>query len=410
LTGPARRAAVPAIAHILPWPTIGGVERATLRIAEALPAEHFRHVFFCVRGATPIKEVIAAAGYEVSEYEPAQVSYRHPGPFLHASRELAADFKRRRIDLVHASDLLAGFHVAVAGKIAKLPVICHIRCRFDKIPLRERIVLGLIRQFVFVSHDTARHFGDRLSARRGLVIYDGIEEPPRQCTDRGRESVIAEFGVPGDAVIVGTLGHISPSKDYVTLIEAASRIVQCHRQVRFVVIGDYSTQPVFREHLARLRVLLREKTVEEYFIFTGFRRDVPRMIDAMDLLVLCSPSEGVPLSIMEAMAQKKPVAATRVGGIPEIVVDGTTGLLHAYQDSAKLAADILSLIRNPDEARRFGAAGYERIRTVFAKQRFAGQIEHLYRQRLGERPLARTGHQCVASAVVGSDANRSQNT
>ena len=367
----------PAIAHILPWPTVGGVERAALRIAEALPAGRFRHVFFCVRGASPIRNVIAAAGYETTDYEPEQVSLRRPGSFLRASLALARELKRQRIDLVHAADLLAGFHVALAGRLAQMPVICHIRCQFARIPLRDRLMLGLVQQFVFVSHDTARIFDYRVG-RRGKVIYDGIAAPDLTSRSGCRQSVIQEFGLPADAAIVGSLGHISPSKDYITVIDAAPRVIETHPHVRFLLIGDYSTQPVFHEHLARLRQILRERQLEPYFIFTGFRSDVPRLIDAMDLLVLSSPSEGIPLSIMEAMARRKPVVATRVGGIPEIVVDRVTGLLFEYRDGAQLAVDILAVLDNPDQARRLGAAGYDRICTVFSEQRFARELESVY--------------------------------
>src|SRR3954471_4519371 len=121
------RMTVRTIAHVLPWPTIGGVELGTLRIAQSLPRDRFRHVFFCLRGAA-MQDRARSAGFEVADYQPQQISYHNPLPFLRASSALARQFRARSVDLVACSDLLAAYYAACGGRLARVPVVCHVRC------------------------------------------------------------------------------------------------------------------------------------------------------------------------------------------------------------------------------------------------------------------------------------------
>ena len=116
-------AAATSIAHILPWPTVGGTEQATLRIAQAVADAGFRNVAFYLKGASPVRDLFAAAGFETLEYEGVEPSYRHPRAFLQASFQRAQQFKQREIDLIHCSDMLAGQYAAVSGRMARLLVL-----------------------------------------------------------------------------------------------------------------------------------------------------------------------------------------------------------------------------------------------------------------------------------------------
>src|SRR2546425_7052912 len=116
------------IAHVLPWPSVGGTEHATLRLVQAVEDRHQINIF-CLDQAAQVRDMFGDAGFETILYKPITPSYRHLKRFLQDSYALAQDFMRKDIDIVHCSDLLAGYYAAVAGRMANLPVLCHIRSR-----------------------------------------------------------------------------------------------------------------------------------------------------------------------------------------------------------------------------------------------------------------------------------------
>ncbi len=136
------------IAHIMPWPCVGGVELGTLRMIQAVEGDEFGNIAFCLKGAHAVREMFEAAGIETAEYEAAEPSYRHPGEYLRTNRALARELKARRVDLMHTADLLAAHRSSLAALIARLPVISHIRGRFEEISRRDRSFLLPVKRFV----------------------------------------------------------------------------------------------------------------------------------------------------------------------------------------------------------------------------------------------------------------------
>lgn len=383
------------IAHVLPWTSVGGTEHATLRIAASVGREGFESVAFCPRGDSPVRELFDAGGVATASFDPVEPSYRRPLAFLRASFALAHEFRRAHADLVHCSDLLAGFYAAVAGKIAGLPVLCHIRCRYEHLSQRDRSFLRAVDRFAFVSRDAWQHFAYRVPEWRGVVVYDGVEAPPAAAAESARREMRAEFGIPAEAKVVGMVARIAPAKDYPTLVRAAGLVVAAEPGTRFLVVGDHSQVELNREHYHEVRKMLTASGLSDHFIFTGHRDDVSRLIEAMDVFVLSTHTEGLPLVILEAMARGKPVVATAVGGVPEVVADGETGLLHRHGDDRQLAEHLLALLRDEARAAALGRAGLRRVREKFTPERFAADMAELYSRMLrrggraaGERGLS----------------------
>jgi glycosyltransferase involved in cell wall biosynthesis len=371
------------IAHILPWSSVGGVEQATLRIAQATEGDGFRSTAFCLPDADVVADMFAAADFQVARYEAVEPSYRHPQAFLRASFRLAGELKRRRIDLVHCADLLAAHRTAFAAWLARVPVLCHIRCRFGEMSRRDQSFLWYVNRFVFVSHQTWRQFGYDVNANRGTVVYDGLEVDADEAhATAARDSARREFGIADDIKLVGMVARVAPAKDYETLIKAARQVVDRNAKVRFMVIGDCSSMPAYREHYEKVKIMLAEQGVAGHFIFTDFRSDVAHVIHALDVFTLSTHDEGLPLVILEAMAAAKPVVATAVGGIPEVVSSGETGLLYTHRDHAQLAAHLLSLLDDEKRAANLGQAGRRHVEANFSRQRFAANMIELYRQTL----------------------------
>jgi glycosyltransferase involved in cell wall biosynthesis len=372
---------VKTIAHILPFPAVGGTEHATARIARAVDPSRFRNIAFCVPEASAVVSLFLDLGIPATTYSPAVASYRHGVAFVQSSLRLAREFKAHEVDVVHCADLLAGYYAGLAGRLARIPVICHIRNRFDNISARDRSFLWPVNQFVFVSQNTREHFGHRVRSRDGIVIYDGIDVPG--ATSREDVAAIrAEFGVGNDVPVVGMLARVAPQKDYATLVKAAAGVLAVEPSTRFLIVGDNSS-PGNREHYAAVQQMLVQAGVAPSFIFTGERPDARRILSAIDIFVLSTHREGLPLVLLEAMAQSKAVIATSVDGVPELVHHGTTGLLCSHQDHRQLAEHVIRLIQSPAQAKLLGDAGREFVQTRFTTKQFADNMNALYVDVLG---------------------------
>lgn len=376
------------IGHILPFQGIGGTEMATLRVARAAREFGYQSVLFCPSAAHEVQE-FCRAEFPVECYEPVDYSFRHPLPAIVAARSMAAQFRRLRLDLIHCSDIRAAYLAGLAGRLAGIPMICHVRNRYRELPWREKLPLFLIRHFVFVSQNTWDTFCLKVPPGKGTVLYDGLAAvgtAQGESTEK-RRALLDEFNLPDDSFLIGMLARVGPQKDFRTLIQAAATVTRNAPRVRFIVIGDHSGTEAHREHYREVRRWLEETGMSGFFTFTGFRSDaVEQMLPALDVFVLCTHWEGFPLAIIEAMSRGIPVAATDVDGIPEVVKEGATGLLHPHEDSEALARQLLRLISDPELTRRLAQNGRETIARRFSLESFTASVGRLYDSILNPPP------------------------
>jgi glycosyltransferase involved in cell wall biosynthesis len=160
-------------------------------------------------------------------------------------------------------------------------------------------------------------------------------------------------------------------KGHACLIAAACNVCRILPNAVFVLIGDGEERPKLEEQI-------REAGLESNFVFLGRRSDVPELLACCDLSVLPSEAEGLPNSVLEAMAAGLPVIATCVGGNPEIIVDGINGLLVPPQDEQALAEAILRILQDAHLGRRLSQAGQERVRAKFGFDRLLAELKQLY--------------------------------
>lgn len=376
----------PTVAHLIASPIMGGVEIATLRLTAATSGQ-FRHVAFCVEDAAALRALFEKQGTEIATYRLPTASVRHGLRFYKESRVLAEQLKAVDADMVHFADVFSASHCSLAALLAHTRTVCHVRLSHPELSWRDRISLLPVDQYVFVSEEARRTFALRLKEKQTRVIYDAVEIPPPGDA-KDNTAVRREFGIPDDCHLVGSVARVAPQKDFETLASAAAKILERHPNTRFLIVGDHSSVESLRIHLGAVMQRLRELKVVDKFFFTGYRTDVSRLIGAMDICVLCTHREGFPLSILEFMAKRKPVIATAVGGVPEIVKHGETGYLHPHLDSEKLADLICSLIGSPAEADRIATKGFEVVRRDYSRAKYAETMAALYYDLLGRKPQA----------------------
>lgn len=199
---------------------------------------------------------------------------------------------------------------------------------------------------------------------------------------RVREQVRQELGVGAGVPLIGTVGRLSPVKGHVHFLRAAALILEREAGARFLIVGDGPLRSQLVAEAERLGV-------DGACVFTGCRADVPDLVGALDIFVLPSLDEGIPMALLEAMALGKPAVATAVGGIPEILTDRVTGLLVIPENARALADACLDLVRDPALAHAIGTRAMSLVERTFSHERNGQAVVELYRAVTAERmPLA----------------------
>jgi glycosyltransferase involved in cell wall biosynthesis len=364
------------IAHIMPWSGVGGVEIATLRLMDTT-RDQFRHVAFCLHDATPLRNSLEKMGIETITYSPPVPSLRHAVKYYKESLAVKRQLQAIGADIVHFAEINAAEFNSLAAVLAQCRLVSHVRNTYPHLGLRQRLPLLLVHSFIFVSKESMQRFAISLPDNKARVVYDAIELPDLDIA-ANNAAVRQELRIPAGCSVVGTVARVNPQKDYFTLAAAAAEVLSRHPDTRFLIVGDNSLVELNRQHYKEVARELNKFGIADNFIFTGHRSDVPRLIAAMDFCVLCTHREGFPLSILESMAMRKPVIATAVGGIPEIITPGVTGYLHQHGDSNELAGEIISLIEDPAKTSQLGLAAYENVRENYSRQKFADEMSEAY--------------------------------
>lgn len=217
------------------------------------------------------------------------------------------------------------------------------------------------------------------AAGRSVTIHNAIDLAPYDGRFRAESEVIRrEWGMPARQVVIGTAGRLLPVKAFHVLIEAfATYSKRTNLGARLVILG----RGILRDELEELAQSLG---IREKVIFAGFREDMPAVMGAIDVFALTSDSEGLPTAVLEAMAAGKPVVATRVGGVPELVEDGATGKLVPPRDPGAVA-EALTFFEESERRQAFGAAGRRRVHERFTPDRMLRETMSVYRDCLATK-------------------------
>jgi glycosyltransferase involved in cell wall biosynthesis len=220
---------------------------------------------------------------------------------------------------------------------------------------------------------------DGIEAGRVVTVHEGIDVD--RVVAEPAAPIHAEFWLPTHAPLVGNVAALVPHKGQRHLIEAAALVVREVPDARVVILGEGELRPALERQIRDLRL-------DKHVILAGFRPDVLAFHKGFDLFVLSSVTEGLGTSLLDAMASSKAIVATRAGGIPEVVVDGVTGLLVPPRDHHALAAALVRLLKDPALRERMGRAGFERVGTSFSAARMVDETLSVYRAWRAASPRA----------------------
>jgi len=301
-----------------------------------------------------------------------------------------ADFyrlvRRTNPDLLHLN--LAGTYNAQAGLVAPVARLAGCGCvvttehlamveKLWKRHAAKKLSSFFVSRVVSITRSNVSYLTERhgLDSRKITVIYNGVDLAALDSA--GAPGLRSELGVGGSAFVYATVGSLVERKGHRFLLEALSRLRRSGEANCVLVIlgqGDEETA---------LRALAAEPALRDSVFFLGQREDAAALMRDADCLVVPSLMEGMPFVIMEAMAASKPVIASRIYGIPEIVLEGKTGLLVQPGDVESLLGAMSALYRNRDLAVRMGREGRRRVQEQFSLERMARETQDLYDSVLG---------------------------
>lgn len=365
------------VLHIIGDRDIGGAGRYLLTLVTQPAFRAFEVIVACPEG--PLAGELKKAGVQVLHFEGADLSFSIPLVF-----RLYRLIRMVRPDLVHTHASLAGRLAARLSGVRALVYTKHGLASseeaFVQVRGRRRLANALASRLlsdriIAISRAVERELAAQgADPRRITVVYNGVD------LDGPATGVsVRPAGIPEGDPLVGMVGRLSPEKGYRYFLEAAALVRPRKPGARFVIVGGGPERGEIADKV-------RELGLDGVLLMTGFRADVGEIMGALDVLVLASTAEGLGLVILEAMAAGKPVVATRVGGIPEAVEDGVTGLLVPPGDPGAMAGAILALAADRARAAEMGRAGRKRVEEKFSGRAMAEETARIYREVLGRTP------------------------
>jgi len=264
-------------------------------------------------------------------------------------------------------------------QVLKKPLVSFVHGILGNVPRRTIVLSDHVGRFV-------AQYG-RVKPERITRIYYGLDRTPFEnaatATASQRHALRASFGFAPDDVVFTCVARFAPQKAHDVLLRAlaeARRRPGGHKW-KLLLVGD----DPFGDGRVRAEALARELALGDACVFAGIRRDVPAILAACDVFVMCSLWEGLGLVFLESMSTGVPILSTRVSAVPEVVVDGETGRLVPPSDVASLANGFAELASDPALRARFAAAGRERVRAVFGLDRMIDETLAVYAQVIGSR-------------------------
>ena len=303
--------------------------------------------------------------------------------------------RREKPDIVHTHTAKAGTLGRFAARLAGVPIVVHtfhgniFEGYFSSLKSKlflniERLLASLSSKVIAISHSQKQALLKYKICNPGRIscIPLGLELEPFLNSEKKKGIFRKELNLDEGIPLIGIVARLVPIKGHIYFLEAAKLVSQDFPSARFIVVGD-------GELRKKLMDLVTDLGIKDKVIFCGFRKNLADIYADLDIVVLSSLNEGLPVSIIEALTAKKAVVATEVGGVRDLVEHGVTGILVPKQDSKNLAQGILYLLKNPQECLKFGENGRKKVYPAFNYTRLVSDIEELYEDLVVKRGFSR---------------------
>jgi glycosyltransferase involved in cell wall biosynthesis len=295
---------------------------------------------------------------------------------------IRAFINREQIDLLHSHGYKGNFYALMATR-GKIPwVVTNHNWTRTTLNLKAYALLDLLlirfaKKVVAVSDVIAMKLHQcGVSSQKIMVIDNGIDL--QRFSSQKRNHLLKEsLGIKDGSKVIGTIARLTKEKGHIYLIEAAKNIASVFPGTTFLIVGDGNERD-------RLEKRVRQLGLEDRVIFTGQRKDIIDILSILDIFVLPSITEGLPIALLEALASRLPAVATTVGAVPKVILDRETGLLIEPGSPESLRRAISELLSNQERARRLGDQAYRKVEKEFSAKSMAARYFNLYSEILSE--------------------------
>ena len=368
------------LCHVMKATGVAGAENHLLTLLPRLDRRKYEvSLIVFSEPDKPLREWLdnmAQAGVKVQE-----ITIRGDiDPFLLG--KLCRLFYKGRYDVVHTHLIHADLYGSLAAKLTKVPILLSTRHNDNRFRFNafyawlsrqsSKAADRIVTVSNYLKDFTVRVEG--IAKDKIVTIYHGLDLDDSYLGDKEHGALRREFGIDqGDVSVAAIVARLTEQKGHVYLLQAFADVIKIIPQAKLLVIGSGNL-------MEKLQTLACELGIRSNVIFTGFRADACALMSQVDVVILPSLWEGFGIVLLEAMAAMKPIVATRVSAIPEIVVDGVTGLLVPPRDPEALAEAIIALLQDQERAEAMGRAGQERVERHFSVERMVQQTEALYEE------------------------------
>ena len=358
--------------------SIGGMERVIMELCRYVDPSRYKLSICCISKRGPLADIMEAEGVPVYFCQ----NQSKIGKYLRGF-ELAGVFADQNVDLLHTHHMPAFIDSTVGAQIARVPILINTdHCKQYPIEKHWQVLENTAARFadtiVAVSQHTRNDLiqYQRIAPEKIQVIYNGIDIKMRR--QEKADDLRRELGLEHDAIVFGTAARLEHQKGLDLLIDAAPLVLQRMPKARFLIVGGGSLEQELRQRAAALGL-------ERQVIVTGYRTDAVDLMQTFDCFVQTSHFEGMPMALLEAMALSKPIVATAVGGVPEVVEDGVCATLISSRSPQDLTDALVGATADPVVRQRIGDAGRQRYERNFTAASMVSQYERLYEHYLARK-------------------------
>lgn len=367
-------AGVPLVVHLIYRFECGGLQTLLAECINRMPAQHYRHAVICLTGYTDYAEKIKRPGVELHALD------KKPGPGLSTHCRLWKLLRQLRPAVMHTYNI-STIEYSLTALLAGVPVRIHaehgrdsveMNGKHTKYNLLRRLLVPVIHAYVPVSADLGDWLRDTIGVpeRKIAMVPNGVDTthyaPPE-----------AKPGPMPERISIGSVGRIDRIKNHDGLLEAFRLLLQRFPAPQFdlqlTIVGDGPLLQTLRDQVA-------SQPWADRVWLAGARTDIADLMRSFTVFALPSLSEATPVTILEAMATALPVVASRVGGVPQLVLHESTGLLVPASDPEALANALSAYIRDPQLRARHGAAGRAHVLAHYSMDQMVGGYDTLYRR------------------------------
>ncbi len=289
--------------------------------------------------------------------------------------------RKNNINILHTHEFAMNVNASLLSMLINIPCVTTVHGKnyytekwYRKIAYK---FVSMCSYMVAVSGDIKEYLMDQLSLSEDNVhiVINGINTDDYVHSDIIRKTTRESLGINNQNVLIGAIGNLYVVKGHIYLVEAAALVCSKYPETMFIIAGRGEQQ-------SRLEGKINELGLHENIKLLGFREDIPELLNALDIYVMSSLSEGTPLSILEAMASGVPIVSTNVGGIPRLIKAGDNGILVDAMNPVQLANALIDFIEHKEKAAAMARQANELVKTAYSMEKMLSEYDNIYKSLL----------------------------